>query len=361
MESGQNFDIIVIGAGPAGCYAALTAAKKGVRVALFEEHNSIGWPRHDPGWLMECNFSQSLIASIDKNIPWNKVQEYRVCQAETGDTIERSELGGYLVRRDLMEKEIASQAVSAGASLFLRTRVEKLVKGNSKVTGVITSSSVIPKATAKIIICADGIRSAVNGFALSEGLCQKTDAKPGVSYLLANAEVTGGVIEHFLSPESLLNYKCFFTHRDNASYLSFPSHDAFYEIAKRNDNVISKKIKFARPVEMSGYSTAHSDNYGEYFKKIVLENVLIIGDSSGGAGNIHGMIQGKLAAMIAVDSIEENDVTESRLLEYQDLVFKKLGQTPFCWFTARERFGSFDSWFRQFKESVKDVQASELR
>ena len=360
MESEHDFDIIVIGAGPAGCYAALTAAKKGVRVALFEEHNSIGWPRHDPGWLMECDFSQTLITSLDKNIPWNKVHEYRVCQAETGDIIERSELGGYLVRRDFLEKEIASQAVRAGASLFLRTRVEKLIKGNSKFTGISTGSSVIPKATAKIIICADGIRSTANGFALSEGFYQKADIKPGVSYLLANAEVKGGVIEHFLSPDSILNYKCFFTHRDNATYISFPSNEAFLEVTGRTDNVIAQKIKFAQPVEMSGFSRAQSDYYGEYFKKIVLENLLLVGDASGGAGNVHGMIQGKLAATIAVDSIRENDLTESRLLEYQDLVFKKLGQTPFCWFTARERFGSFNPWFSQFKESVKDLQASEL-
>ncbi|MBW1802101.1 MAG: NAD(P)/FAD-dependent oxidoreductase, partial [Deltaproteobacteria bacterium] len=31
-----DFDIIVIGGGPAGCYAGLTAAAKGCRVAIFE-------------------------------------------------------------------------------------------------------------------------------------------------------------------------------------------------------------------------------------------------------------------------------------------------------------------------------------
>ncbi|HLA29254.1 MAG TPA: FAD-dependent oxidoreductase, partial [Syntrophales bacterium] len=45
----NDYDVIVVGGGPAGCYAALTAARKGCRVALFEEHWAIGWPMHDPG------------------------------------------------------------------------------------------------------------------------------------------------------------------------------------------------------------------------------------------------------------------------------------------------------------------------
>ncbi len=103
-----DFDVIVIGGGPAGCYAALTAATKGCRVAIFEEHGAIGWPRHDPGWLMKSRFTETIISVVGKNVPWNKVEEYRVCNAESGDLVETSKVGGYLIRRDLLEKEIAA-------------------------------------------------------------------------------------------------------------------------------------------------------------------------------------------------------------------------------------------------------------
>jgi flavin-dependent dehydrogenase len=101
----SDFDVIVIGGGPAGCYAALSAATKGSRVAIFEEHGAIGWPRHDPGWLMESQFSKSVISAVGKTIPWNRVEEYKVCTAESGDLVGKSTLGGYLVRRDLLEKQ----------------------------------------------------------------------------------------------------------------------------------------------------------------------------------------------------------------------------------------------------------------
>ena len=40
----NNFDLIIIGAGPAGSAAAFTAAKENISVLLLEEHPKIGIP-----------------------------------------------------------------------------------------------------------------------------------------------------------------------------------------------------------------------------------------------------------------------------------------------------------------------------
>ena len=61
--------------------------------------------------------------------------------------------------------------------------------------------------------------------------------RPGISYLLANADVSAGIIEHFLSSDPLLNYKTFFTHRDGLSFVGVPSSAAFYDLKERGDNV----------------------------------------------------------------------------------------------------------------------------
>ncbi|MFB3885076.1 MAG: NAD(P)/FAD-dependent oxidoreductase [Thermodesulfobacteriota bacterium] len=356
----SNFDVIVIGAGPAGCYAALTAAARGLRVAIFEEHGAIGWPRHDPGWLMESEFAKSVIEAIGKSVPWMRVKEYRVCDSESGDLIEKSTLGGYLVRRDLLEKEIAALAVRAGAKLYLRTKVTKLARREGRVQEIETNSNVIPVAQAQVFICADGIRSAGSGYAVEEGLCEKGELRAGMSYLLANAEVSPGIIEHFLSSDPLLNYKCFFTHRTGLCFLGAPSDRAFLELREREDNRVSRKIKNAYPVEVTGFARGRSGKYAKYFGKIVKDNVLFVGDASGGAGNIHGMIQGRFAGNVAASAIKENDLREKRLSEYQDLVLKTLGKAPFFWFSAREDFGSFDDWFHQFEKLAKGIKATEL-
>ncbi len=356
----SDFDVIVIGGGPAGCYAALAAATKGYRVAIFEEHGVIGWPRHDPGWLMDCEFTRSVIGALGKAVPWNSIYEYRVCHAESGDLIEKSKLGGYVVRRDLLDKEVAALAIRAGASLYLKTRVVKLIRKEGKVEGVETSSNSMPRASGQIIICADGIRSAGNGFPVSEGLCERGEVRAGISYLFANADVSTGMIEHFLSSDPLLNYEVFWTHRNGTCILSFPTAAAFHEVKERTDNMVSRKIKNAYPVEVVGFGRVSSGKYGQYFKKMVMDNILFVGDASGGAGNIHGMIQGHFAGTVAASAMKDNDISEERLSEYQDLVRNTLGKAPFFFFSAREDFGSFDDWFREFEESTKGIKATEL-
>lgn len=51
----MEYDVLIAGAGPAGLSAALTAAKSGARVAVFEKSKEIGYPIHTSGgsWLDE--------------------------------------------------------------------------------------------------------------------------------------------------------------------------------------------------------------------------------------------------------------------------------------------------------------------
>ncbi len=356
----NDFDVIVIGGGPAGCYAALSAAVKGCRVAIFEEHGVIGWPRHDPGWLMDCEFSKSLIQALGKVVPWSSIDEYRVCHAESGDLIEKSNLGGYIVRRDVLDKEIAISAIKAGTALYLQTKVVRLIRKEGRVQSVQTSSDIIPDATAQIVICADGIKSAGHGFPVSEGLCEKGNVRSGISFLFANAEVFTGIIEHFLSDDPVLNYKSFWTQNNRTCAMTFSSAAVMRSVKERTDNMVSHKLKNAYPIEAVGFGRVSSGKYGQYYKKMVVDNILFVGDASGGSGNIHGMIQGHLAGAIAASAIKDNDISEKRLYEYQELVENTLCKAPFFFFSAREDFGSFGNWFKEFQNVTRGIKATEL-
>ena len=84
---------------------------------------------------------------------------------------------------------------------------------------------------------------------------------------------------------------------------------------------------------------------------------MFAGDASGGAGNIHGMIQGKFAGTVAASALADNDISEKRLFEYQNLVLTTLGKVPFFYFSAREDFGTFGTWFREFAEVTRGIKA----
>ena len=87
---------------------------------------------------------------------------------------------------------------------------------------------------------------------------------------------------------------------------------------------------------------------------------MFVGDASGGAGNIHGMVQGQFAATVAASAIKERDISERRLFEYQDLVRNSLGKAPFYYFSAREDFGSFDNWFHEVETATRGITATEF-
>src|SRR3989442_1922242 len=66
MSPPYDFDVIVVGAGPAGGMAAGTAAAMGLRAAPLEEHPGIGAPTHCSGKLQlpafrEINLPQRLL------------------------------------------------------------------------------------------------------------------------------------------------------------------------------------------------------------------------------------------------------------------------------------------------------------
>jgi len=103
-----------------------------------------------------------------------------------------------------------------------------------------------------------------------------------------------------------------------------------------------------------------SGKYGQYYKKMAVDNILFVGDASGGAGNIHGMIQGHLAGAVAASAIKDNDISEKRLCEYQESVENILGKAPFFYFSAREDFGSFDNWLKAFENVTRGIKATEL-
>src|SRR5262245_38617624 len=62
MPDVQQFDIIVIGAGPAGCAAANTAALLGKKVAVVEKHPAVGGAAINTGTIPSKTLRETALA-----------------------------------------------------------------------------------------------------------------------------------------------------------------------------------------------------------------------------------------------------------------------------------------------------------
>ncbi|MEO0094340.1 MAG: NAD(P)/FAD-dependent oxidoreductase [candidate division WOR-3 bacterium] len=151
----ESFDIIVVGAGPAGSSAAYTAAKEGLAVALFEEHPQIGIP-------LQCaeGLSRSTIKNyLDIKPEWTAVSlQGSIVRGPTGGEfkIEYPNVG-WVLNRKIFDKELASLAISKGAVLKTNAKVVKIEDGMVEVN----EYGKLKKYRFRFIIGADGISSMV--------------------------------------------------------------------------------------------------------------------------------------------------------------------------------------------------------
>ncbi len=135
----KKFDVIVVGAGTAGCMTAKTAAKAGLEVGLIDRKsrekigekicgNAIGKHHFDTLGLKHPsgNELQSRIAGVKIYSP----------DMETVFQIESEELYGFIVNRLLFGQRLLRLAVDAGATLLDSTQMIEPILRDNAVIGV---------------------------------------------------------------------------------------------------------------------------------------------------------------------------------------------------------------------------------
>lgn len=161
----SDYDIIVVGAGPAGSMAAKFAAEKGVSVLLMEKDRDVGYP-------VRCGEAVKK-ETIDKFITPNKkwiaaeINKFSFTSPDFQSVeVEFEDVKGYVLERRIFDYELAKLASEAGAEVVTRTYVNGLIFENNKVAGVKYDYRGEQKELrAKIVIAADGVESRVGRWA----------------------------------------------------------------------------------------------------------------------------------------------------------------------------------------------------
>lgn len=175
-----DFDVIVVGAGPAGSAAALEAARGGLRVCLIERGPYPG-SKNMYGGVVYGRILDTLIPNWWEEMPvqrWITRRSTMVLTETQALTIDfRTEnwgeapYNGATTFRPEFDSWLASKATDAGATLIPSTVVTGLLRDGDRVTGVRTDRP-DGDLTAELVIACDG----VNSFLAKEmGLFTATD------------------------------------------------------------------------------------------------------------------------------------------------------------------------------------------
>ncbi|MDD5141987.1 NAD(P)/FAD-dependent oxidoreductase [Methanoregula sp.] len=150
-----KYDVVVVGAGPAGSAAAGACAAAGLRTLCIEEHGTIGYPVQCAGLLSNAAFTECRVSG---RAVQNKVSGARVISGKGSRIlIDAKKTMAFVVDRGTLDREMAEHAAGAGAEYLLHTAVCGL--GINAVTTRGPSGSA--EIGYKVLIAADGPRSSV--------------------------------------------------------------------------------------------------------------------------------------------------------------------------------------------------------
>ena len=161
----NEYDIVVVGAGPAGTVAARYAAQNGASVLILEKDRDVGYPVR----CAEAINREGLEAFIKPDSRWINAEITKFSfVAPNGKEviIDLGKVEGYILERRIFDYELAKKASEAGAEILTRAYVNNLIIEDGKVCGVKYEFRGEQKEVrAKIVIAADGVESRVGRWA----------------------------------------------------------------------------------------------------------------------------------------------------------------------------------------------------
>jgi len=318
-----NYDVVVVGAGPAGSMTARSAAESGVSVLLLEEHPQAGVPVHCAEGL-SVNGLRSSGLPLTQDIISQEIMGVRVFAPNRKFLeISSSEVAGYGINRDVFDRRLAEKAVESGAELMLETRAVRIIKEGEKVAGVIAKQKEETlEIRTRIVVGADGFNSIVRK---TSGLghwypdvcaCAQFRLgglnleKPEIQEVYIGSNFApGGYVWVFPKSQEVANVGLGvrMIHKK-------PAIEYLKDFVKADPRFREAKILL-----VNGGVTPVSG----LVEPMTGDGVMLVGDAAGqlipatGAGVHASLAGGKIAGEVAAKAIQRDDVSRRFLVEYK--------------------------------------------
>ena len=161
MET-RDYEVVVVGGGPAGCMAAKYAAKAGASTLIVEDDAEIGKPVQCAGLISTRALEESELRNRNPFV--NCTIKGAVVYSPSNDlTLESPTQRAFAIRRNVFDQELAKAAQDAGADLILKSRVKQVRQGagERELTLTTATDNGTQEIRAKVVIGADGVKSTV--------------------------------------------------------------------------------------------------------------------------------------------------------------------------------------------------------
>jgi len=325
----KEYDVIIVGAGPAGSTAAFSAADGGASVLMIDRRKELGVP-------VQCG--EALAEDVLNELKIKPDPRWAVCKTNAVKLIspsgievriaEKSVTGkvGYILDRKVFDKFLAMRAARKGADVLINTYVYGPVMDGEKMVGVKTSGPWGRKEfSGKVIVAADGVGSRVARWAGVNTVLKLEDIESGIQFKMVGVKPENpSLMEfHFGSKIAPGGYGWVFPKGNDIANVGLgilgsrkerPSIEYLKDFVKKMPHLNCGKV-----VEINAGGVPVSGP----IKKTVKNNLLVVGDAARqvnpltGGGIDSAMRAGTIAGEVAAKAVKEGDTSEKRLMEYE--------------------------------------------
>jgi digeranylgeranylglycerophospholipid reductase len=325
----KEYDIIVVGAGPAGSMAARYAADKGVSVLMLEKDRDVGYPVRCGEAISKAGVEEFI--NIDQKWIAATISKFGFVAPDGSEVFIDFGEAGYVLERRIFDYALAESAAKAGAEILTRAYVNGLIIENDIVKGVkYEFRGEQLEVRAKIVIAADGVESRVGRWAGLKTHIDFRDMEAAAQITAANIPIDQNTLYFYFGKDVA----------PNGYFWVFPKGNNKANIGLGVSGITGKKksaLSYLNEFMEKHYpdapiltSIAGGVPCSITLDKISAPGIMLVGDAArqvnplSGGGIASGMIGGSIAGTIAGDAIKQNNL--SHILTYDKAWADRLGK-----------------------------------
>ncbi len=320
-----NFDLVIVGGGPAGSSAAFEAAKRGISVALLEKEDSIAQTVRTSGVTWIQNIKEFGIPDDC----FNPITNYSFCSPNNEVTISDVVPRAAVLDVRKTYRWLAEQAEKEGTEIFVKTNINNVTKNdNGDIIGVTgTNPQGEIQFNSKVVIDASGFPSTVCKAMNFATQWKKFGA--GAEYEVKAERVDKDTWWLMVGQKySPAGYAWIFPVSKDIVRIGvgIGKPESSIDPTERLKELIENKVG---PIGKLGKITPIEFHYGlipndGLSRKTVYNNLILVGDSAGQANPLvlegirYAIKFGRVAGIVASEAIKNGKTDEKALEPYEE-------------------------------------------